>query len=209
MKNIFILFLIVFSIAFIILLILDKIEAYRCMKQKKALFQNSDEEEIKLMIGFNYISNLNKLDSIVNELMKSNIDDSKLEYMEKIIETTNNNIYDDEMKEMTTYYENEFLYKNNIINLDVVFYGFKYLFNKYKENEFNLDNNIDNEEFKKKVSELYRKSNKIVKRKKDKLYYYDNVEKIKIEYKTLIDESNPSNVLFFIKDAIQNLSKIN
>ncbi len=209
MKNIFILFLIVFSIAFIILLILDKIEAYRCMNQKKALFQNSDEDEIKLMIGFNYISNLNKLDSIVNELMKSNIDDSKLEYMEKIIETTNNNIYDDEMKEMTTYYENEFLYKNNIINLDVVFYGFKYLFNKYKENEFNLDNNIDNEEFKKKVSELYRKSNKIVKRKKDKLYYYDNVEKIKIEYKTLIDESNPSNVLFFIKDAIQNLSKIN
>ena len=62
--------------------------------------------------------------------MKSNFDDSILEYMEKIIETTNNNIYDDEMKEMTTYYENEFLYKNNIIYLDVVFYGFKYLFNK-------------------------------------------------------------------------------
>lgn len=209
MRNIFILFLIVFSIAFIILLILDKIEAYRCMKQKKALFQDNDENEIKLMIGFNYISNLNKLDSIANELMKSNIDKTKLEYMEKIIDTTNNNIYDDEIKEITTYYENEFLYKNNIINLDVVFYGFKYLFNKYKENEFNIENNIDNEEFKRKVSELYRKSNKIVKRKKDKLYYYDNIEKIKIEYKTLIDESNPSNVLFFIKDAIQNLSKIN
>ena len=209
MRNIFILFLIVFSIAFIILLILDKIEAYRCMKQKKALFQNNDENEIKLMIGFNYISNLNKLDSIANELMKSNIDKTKLEYMEKIIDTTNNNIYDDEIKEITTYYENEFLYKNNIINLDVVFYGFKYLFNKYKENEFNIENNTDNEEFKRKVSELYRKSNKIVKRKKDKLYYYDNIEKIKIEYKTLIDESNPSNVLFFIKDAIQNLSKIN
>jgi hypothetical protein len=179
------------------------------MKEKKALLQNNNEDEIKLMIGYNYISNLNKLDSIVNELMNSNIDASKLKYMENIIDTTNNNIYDDEIKEITTYYENEFLYKNSIINLDVVFYGFKYLFNKYKEDNFNLEKNINDKEFEKKVSELYRKSNKIVKRKKDKLYYYDNVEKMKVEYKNLIDESNPSNVLLFIKDAIQNISKIN
>ena len=136
MKNIFLLFLIVASIDFIILLILDKIQSNKSLKYKKALLKGNDEDEIKLMIGYNYISNLNKLDSIANEFTKSNIDSTKLEYMEKIIETTNRHIYDDEVKEMTTYYENEFLYKNKIINLDIVFYGFKALFNMYKENKY-------------------------------------------------------------------------
>lgn len=207
MKNIFLLFLIVASIDFIILLILDKIQSNKSLKYKKALLKGNDEDEIKLMIGYNYISNLNKLDSIANEFTKSNIDSTKLEYMEKIIETTNRHIYDDEVKEMTTYYENEFLYKNKIINLDIVFYGFKALFNMYKENKYKGINIDNNEEFMKKLDKLNRKSNKIVKRKKDRAYYYDNIEKMKIEYKSLIDEENAENVLSFVKNAINDLNK--
>lgn len=207
MKNIFLLFLIVTSIDFIILLILDKIQSNKSLKYKKALLKGNDEDEIKLMIGYNYISNLNKLDSIANEFTKSNIDRTKLEYMEKIIETTNRHIYDDEVKEMTTYYENEFLYKNKIINLDIVFYGFKALFNMYKENKYKGINIDNNEEFMKKLDKLNRKSNKIVKRKKDRAYYYDNIEKMKIEYKSLIDEENAENVLSFVKNAINDLNK--
>ena len=207
MKNIFLLFLIVTSIDFIILLILDKIQSNKSLKYKKALLKGNDEDEIKLMIGYNYISNLNKLDSIANEFTKSNIDSTKLEYMEKIIETTNRHIYDDEVKEMTTYYENEFLYKNKIINLDIVFYGFKALFNMYKENKYKGINIDNNEEFMKKLDKLNRKSNKIVKRKKDRAYYYDNIEKMKIEYKCLIDEENAENVLSFVKNAINDLNK--
>lgn len=207
MKNIFLLFLIVASIDFIILLILDKIQSNKSLKYKKALLKGNDEDEIKLMIGYNYISNLNKLDSIANEFTKSNIDRTKLEYMEKIIETTNRHIYDDEVKEMTTYYENEFLYKNKIINLDIVFYGFKALFNMYKENKYKGINIDNNEEFMKKLDKLNRKSNKIVKRKKDRAYYYDNIEKMKIEYKSLIDEENAENVLSFVKNAINDLNK--
>jgi hypothetical protein len=207
MKNIFLLFLIVTSIDFIILLILDKIQSNKSLKYKKALLKGNDEDEIKLMIGYNYISNLNKLDSIANEFTKSNIDSTKLEYMEKIIETTNRHIYDDEVKEMTTYYENEFLYKNKIINLDIVFYGFKALFNMYKENKYKGINIDNNEEFMKKLDKLNRKSNKIVKRKKDRAYYYDNIEKMKIEYKSLIDEENAENVLSFVKNAINDLNK--
>ena len=207
MKNIFLLFLIVTSIDFIILLILDKIQSNKSLKYKKALLKGNDEDEIKLMIGYNYISNLNKLDSIANEFTKSNIDSTKLEYMEKIIETTNRHIYDDEVKEMTTYYENEFLYKNKIINLDIVFYGFKDLFNMYKENKYKGINIDNNEEFMKKLDKLNRKSNKIVKRKKDRAYYYDNIEKMKIEYKSLIDEENAENVLSFVKNAINDLNK--
>lgn len=207
MKNIFLLFLIVASIDFIILLILDKIQSNKSLKYKKALLKGNDEDEIKLMIGYNYISNLNKLDSIANEFTKSNIDRTKLEYMEKIIETTNRYIYDDEVKEMTTYYENEFLYKNKIINLDIVFYGFKALFNMYKENKYKGINIDNNEEFMKKLDKLNRKSNKIVKRKKDRAYYYDNIEKMKIEYKSLIDEENAENVLSFVKNAINDLNK--
>ena len=207
MKNIFLLFLIVTSIDFIILLILDKIQSNKSLKYKKALLKGNDEDEIKLMIGYNYISNLNKLDSIANEFTKSNIDRTKLEYMEKIIETTNRHIYDDEVKEMTTYYENEFLYKNKIINLDIVFYGFKALFNMYKENKYKGINIDNNEEFMKKLDKLNRKSNKIVKRKKDRAYYYDNIEKMKIEYKSLIDEDNAENVLSFVKNAINDLNK--
>lgn len=209
MKNIFLLFLIVTSIDFIILLIIDKIQSNKSLKYKKALLKDNDEDEIKLMIGYNYISNLNKLDSIANEFTKPNIDSSKLEYMEQIIETTNKHIYDDEVKEMTTYYENEFLYKNKIINLDIVFYGFKALFNMYKENKYEAINLDNNEEFMKKLEKLNRKSNKIVKRKKDRAYYYDNVEKIKIEYKTLIDEANAESVLSFVKKAINDLNKTN
>ena len=207
MKNIILLFLIVTSIDFIILLILDKIQSNKSLKYKKALLKGNDEDEIKLMIGYNYISNLNKLDSIANEFTKSNIDSTKLEYMEKIIETTNRHIYDDEVKEMTTYYENEFLYKNKIINLDIVFYGFKALFNMYKENKYKGINIDNNEEFMKKLDKLNRKSNKIVKRKKDRAYYYDNIEKMKIEYKSLIDEENAENVLSFVKNAINDLNK--
>ena len=216
MKNIFLLFLIVASIDFIILLILDKIQSNKSLKYKKALLKGNDEDEIKLMIGYNYISNLNKLDSIANEFTKSNIDRTKLEYMEKIIETTNRHIYDDEVKEMTTYYDrvlleraiaNEFLYKNKIINLDIVFYGFKALFNMYKENKYKGINIDNNEEFMKKLDKLNRKSNKIVKRKKDRAYYYDNIEKMKIEYKSLIDEENAENVLSFVKNAINDLNK--
>ena len=207
MKNIFLLFLIVTCIDFIILLILDKIQSNKSLKYKKALLKGNDEDEIKLMIGYNYISNLNKLDSIANEFTKSNIDSTKLEYMEKIIETTNRHIYDDEVKEMTTYYENEFLYKNKIINLDIVFYGFKALFNMYKENKYKGINIDNNEEFMKKLDKLNRKSNKIVKRKKDRAYYYDNIEKMKIEYKSLIDEENAENVLSFVKNAINDLNK--
>ena len=74
MKNIIILMSIVTFIFIIILIIQNLLEKRRLEIYKKNLLQDKDEKELKLMIGYNYISNLNKLDSIINEIIESNLD---------------------------------------------------------------------------------------------------------------------------------------
>ena len=93
MKNIIILMSIVTFIFIIILIIQNLLEKRRLEIYKNNLLQDKDEKELKLMIGYNYISNLNKLDSIINEIIESNLDKEKLEYMENKIDQTNGCIY--------------------------------------------------------------------------------------------------------------------
>ena len=93
MKNIIILMSIVTFIFIIILIIQNLLEKRRLEIYKNNLLQDKDEKELKLMIGYNYISNLNKLDSIINEIIESNLDKEKLEYMENMIDQTYGCIY--------------------------------------------------------------------------------------------------------------------
>ena len=86
MKNIIILMSIVTFIFIIILIIQNLLEKRRLEIYKNNLLQDKDEKELKLMIGYNYISNLNKLDSIINEIIESNLDKEKLEQLKKILD---------------------------------------------------------------------------------------------------------------------------
>ena len=88
MKNIIILMSIVTFIFIIIQIIQNLLEKRRLEIYKKNLLQDKDEKELKLMIGYNYISNLNKLDSIINEIIESNLDKEKLEHTENMIDQT-------------------------------------------------------------------------------------------------------------------------
>lgn len=216
MKNILVLMFFV-SIIFILLeLVKTLIENKKLSNYKKHILENKDETELKLMIGYNYVSNLNKLDSIINEIISSNISKEKLDYMERIIDKTNEFIYGNDIIEQTTFYENEYLYKNTIINLDIIFYAFKFIFKEIKNNDYKIFNNKDilnnsiesgNKEFQKKVEKLFKKGKKLVKNKKGRKYYYNSIDKIKNEYKVLIDNSNPISVMFFIKDSLKKISE--
>ena len=143
MKNIIILMSIVTFIFIIILIIQNLLEKRRLEIYKNNLLQDKDEKELKLMIGYNYISNLNKLDSIINEIIESNLDKEKLEYMENMIDQTYGCIYGNDIIKQTTYYENEYLYTTSILNLDIIFYAFKYVFKIIKKNNYHLYDNID------------------------------------------------------------------
>ena len=218
MKNIIILMSIVTFIFIIILIIQNLLEKRRLEIYKNNLLQDKDEKELKLMIGYNYISNFNKLDSIINEIIESNLDKEKLEYMENMIDQTYGCIYGNDIIKQTTYYENEYLYTTSILNLDIIFYAFKYVFKIIKKNNYHLYDNIDiinenieegNTEFNKKIKKLSKIEKRVIKNKSDKKYYYENVDKIKKEYKNIIDESNPITVMLFIKDGLKKISESN
>ena len=61
----------------------------------------------------------------------------------------------------------------------------------------------------KKIKKLSKIEKRVIKNKSDKKYYYENVDKIKKEYKNIIDESNPITVMLFIKDGIKKISESN
>ncbi|MEG0909697.1 MAG: hypothetical protein RSH78_04985, partial [Bacilli bacterium] len=73
MKNILILLLFVTSITVIILFIMEKKRIKNNKLLKERIIGNTDEQELKLMVGYNYISNLNKLDSLVNEMINKEV----------------------------------------------------------------------------------------------------------------------------------------
>lgn len=213
MKNILILLLFVTSITVIILFIMEKKRIKKNKLLKERIIGNTDEQELKLMVGYNYISNLNKLDSLVNEMINKEVDKLKIDYVENIINKTTTYIYGKDTKEKTNYYENEFLYKDSIINLDIIFYALNKVLKYFKANNYNSKelveeyNNLNKLIFKNKNDKIIKKSKKIIKNKFNRTLYYEKVEQIKIEYKNLIDDTNPIMILYFIKDALERVSK--
>ncbi|MEG3036754.1 MAG: hypothetical protein RR832_04275 [Bacilli bacterium] len=107
-------------------------------------------------------------------------------------------------------------YINDIINLDIIFYALNKVLKFFKTNNYNLYNskelveeynNLNKLIFKNKNDKIIKKSKKIIKNKFNRTLYYEKVEQIKIEYKNLIDETNPIMILYFIKDALERVSK--
>ena len=92
--------------------------------------------------------------------------------MKKMIEKTYRCIYGNDIIDKTTYDEYEFLYTTSILNLDIIFYAFKYVFKIIKKNNYHLYDNIDiinenieegNTEFNKKIKKLSKIEKRVIK----------------------------------------------
>lgn len=180
----------------------------------------TDDDEM-LMIRYNYVINLRKIESFTKELLNSNIDNKLINYIKEYTSRVNNYIYDDKTYTKTVNFENEMLYKNEIINLDVVFYAYNHLFEtldksslKILNSKSKLKKEIEKKEqsFKKSLKNYKKKSQNIIKDKSNIDRYYLRIEEMKSSYKEFINKLNPIFTILFIKysiDVIGEKSDIN
>ena len=185
---------------------------------KNEIYNDDDE---MLMIRYNYVINLKKLESFTKELLNSNIDNKLIDYIKEYTSRVNNYIYDDKTYTKTINFENEMLYKNEIINLDVVFYAYNHLFNildksslKILNSKSKLKKEIEKKEqsFKKNLKVYKKKSQNVIKDKNNVDKYYLRIEEMKSAYKEFINKLNPIFTILFIKysiDVIGEKSDIN
>ena len=180
----------------------------------------TDDDEM-LMIRYNYVINLRKIESFTKELLNSNVNNKLINYIKEYTSKVNNYIYDDKTYTKTVNFENEMLYKNEIINLDVVFYAYNHLFDTLDKSALKILNStsklkkeIEKKEhsFKKSLKSYKKKSQNIIKDKNNIDKYYLRIEEMKNVYKEFINKLNPIFTILFIKysiDVIGEKSDIN
>lgn len=176
---------------------------------KSEIFTDDDE---MLMIRYNYVINLKKIESFTKELLNCNIDKKLIDYIKDYTAKVNDYIYDDKTYTKTINFENEMLYKNEIINLDVVFYAYNHLFNILDKSYLHILNNknklkkeIEKKEksFKKSLNSYKKKSQSVIKEKNNTDKYYIRIEEMKNVYKEFINKLNPVFTILFIKYSIE------
>lgn len=189
------------------------------VKSKLSLYINKyekyEENEELLMIRYNYVINLKKLESFTNELFNSEIDDKLINHIKKYIEKIDSYIYGETYKK-TINFENELLYKSEIINLDLVFYAYEYFFNKLDKKTLKVLNDKEKlkleiakkeKNFNKFIKTLKKRSEIILKDKNDLDKYYLRIEEIKNTYKEYINKTCPITALLFIRHGINVISE--
>ena len=151
---------------------------------------------------------------LVKKLYDKEIDANTINYIESFIRDTKSFIYSPESLERTIYYENEYLYKQEIINLDILFYASERLckcrFEMFNDKE-DLNNILELEKnnYLKHLDKLSKKGKRIMRFKKDKNTYYKYIENMKIDYYNLVDNSKPFMLLVFLDYAVHALNQQN
>ncbi len=217
--------LIILSIVLVIIALIVISFCFCAMQNKLNSLINKSEtytdDDEMLMIRYNYVINLKKLESFTKELLNSNIDNKLINYIKEYTNKINNYIYDDKTYTKTVNFENEMLYKNEIINLDVVFYAYNHLFSildkpslKILNSKSKLKKEIEKKDknFKKSLKTYKKKSQNIIKDKNNIDRYYLRIEEMKNIYKEFINKLNPIFTILFIKysiDVINEKSDIN
>lgn len=189
------------------------------VKSKLSLYINKyekyEENEELLMIRYNYVINLKKLESFTNELFNSEVDDRLINHIKKYIEKLDSYIYGETYKK-TINFENDLLYKTEIINLDLVFHSYEHFFKKLDKSTLKLLNDkkklkseIEKKEknFNKTIKSFKKRSETILKNKEDLDRYYLKIEEIKNAYKDFIDKSSAITTLLFIRHGINVISE--
>ena len=189
------------------------------VKSKLSLYINKyekyEENEELLMIRYNYVINLKKLESFTNELFNGEVDDKLINHIKKYIDKLDSYIYGETYKK-TTNFENALLYKTEIINLYLVFHAYEHFFKKLDKNALKLlnDKNKLKLEIEKKekslnkiIKTLKKRSENILKNKEDLDKYYLKIEEIKNDYKEFINKSSIITTLLFIKHGINVISE--
>ena len=189
------------------------------VKSKLSLYINKyekyEENEELLMIRYNYVINLKKLESFTNELFNGEVDDKLINHIKKYIDKLDSYIYGETYKK-TINFENDLLYKTEIINLDLVFNAYEHFFKKLDKNALKLlnDKNKLKLEIEKKekslnkiIKTLKKRSENILKNKEDLDKYYLKIEEIKNDYKEFINKSSIITTLLFIKHGINVISE--
>ncbi|MBQ8871872.1 MAG: hypothetical protein IJ018_03910, partial [Bacilli bacterium] len=167
------------------------------------------------MIRYNYVINLKKLESFTNELFNGEVDDKLINHIKKYIDKLDSYIYGETYKK-TINFENDLLYKTEIINLDLVFHAYEHFFKKLDKNALKLlnDKNKLKLEIEKKekslnkiIKTLKKRSENILKNKEDLDKYYLKIEEIKNDYKEFINKCSIITTLLFIKHGINVISE--
>lgn len=173
-------------------------------------YEKYEENEELLMIRYNYVINLKKLESFTNELFNGEVDDKLINHIKKYIDKLDSYIYGETYKK-TINFENDLLYKTEIINLDLVFHAYEHFFKKLDKNALKLLNDkkklkleIEKKEksLNKIIKTLKKRSESILKNKEDLDKYYLKIEEIKNDYKEFINKSSIITTLLFIKHGI-------
>ena len=217
--------LIILTIVLVLITLIIVTFCFCTMKNKLNTLINKNEkytdDDEMLMIRYNYVINLRKLESFTKELLNSSVDNKLINYIKEYTSRINNYIYDDNTYTKTVNFENEMLYKNEIINLDVVFYAYNHLFATLDKSSLKILNSknklkkeIEKKEqsFKKNLKSYKKKSQNIIKDKNNVDKYYLRIEEMKNAYKEFINELNPIFTILFIKysiDVIGEKSDIN
>lgn len=217
--------LIILTIVLVLITLIIVTFCFYTMKNKLNTLINKNEkytdDDEMLMIRYNYVINLRKLESFTKELLNSSVDNKLINYIKEYTSRINNYIYDDNTYTKTVNFENEMLYKNEIINLDVVFYAYNHLFAtldksslKILNSKSKLKKEIEKKEqsFKKSLKSYKKKSQNIIKDKNNVDKYYLRIEEMKNVYKEFINKLNPIFTILFIKysiDVIGEKSDIN
>ena len=189
------------------------------VKSKLSLYINKyekyEENEELLMIRYNYVINLKKLESFTNELFNGEVDDKLINHIKKYIDKLDSYIYGETYKK-TINFENDLLYKTEIIYLDLVFLAYEHFFKKLDKNALKLlnDKNKLKLEIEKKekslnkiIKTLKKRSENILKNKEDLDKYYLKIEEIKNDYKEFINKCSIITTLLFIKHGINVISE--
>lgn len=205
----------------IFLVLLTLIIIYICFKtMQKKLNELIDKSEVytdddeMMMIRYNYVINLKKLESFTKELLNSNIDEKLLNYIKAYTDKMNKSIYDANTYTKTINFENEMLYKGEIINLDIVFYAYNHLFEIIDSNSLKTLNNKEKlkkeiqkkqENFKKELKYFKKKSLNVIKDKENIDKYYLRIEETKNLYKNYINKLGYVLTILFIEYSIDTI----
>lgn len=217
--------LIILTIVLVLITLIIVTFCFYTMKNKLNTLINKNEkytdDDEMLMIRYNYVINLRKLECFTKQLLNSSVDKKLIDYIKEYTNRINNYIYDDKTYTKTVNFENEMLYKNEIINLDVVFYAYNHLFAtldkstlKILNSKSKLKKEIDKKEqnFKKNLKSYKKKSQNIIKDRSNVDKYYSRIEEMKSVYKEFINKLNPIFTILFIQysiDVIGEKSDIN
>lgn len=199
MENLIIFIIVIFLLIWIKRLIIEK----KIRRYKKKVFKNYDEVELRLMVGYNYVKNLPKLEVFMNEFLNNEVDCNRIKYIKKSINDIETLLYSSSIIDKTTYYENEFLYKNTIVNMSLILDSFKLIINNRNNKHISTKKQLD-----RKLKKLEFKSKLILFFKNNKISYYIRIEKIKKKYLELIYNTNPDILIYFIEYSIKKISEV-